>query len=884
MIDQTPPIIAHRYAFIVLLMQEAEWNFITALTQVTDNDFWLQIAGILLLTFTVFLFLVTLYFYQLEHQKRNALEQAVSEVQVALYEWQIEQNLLIWVSGLMETFGYSESDIEPTVDWWLAQLHPDDKKRISEALEAAIKKGQEFSCEYRFRNADNRYLDIRGRANIISETPLRLVGSMEDVTEYKWAERAFRHQSSLYKALLQAQSDLGEGVATIEDEKIIYTNTALCHISNYTLEEIMSLPSFFDLMPPEERQKQRHAWQKRLMGKQTPNFFETVIVRRDGRQIDLEMAVKEIVVDERRQFILICRDITRRKRATAALRESERKYSQLVREAPDAIISLNQNGVIQVFNPAAERMSGYEAREMIGKRLAEQRLVAAPYLPKVEQEVALVLNGRERPPFELELVWQDGWRLTVEANPRRMQGNGQIVGVQLTLRDISERKAFEEQLAHHVFHDPLTSLPNRTLFRDRVDRALARTRRTDASIAVLVLDLDRFKVVNDSLGHSVGDQLLIKVARRLQECVQPEDTVARLGGDEFTILLEEVKHVTEAIHLADKIGASLANSFIIDGHEFFITTSIGIVISTERHQRPDDLLRDADVAMYRAKEHGKAQYEIFDNSMNASALERLELETALRQAIDQQTIEIYYQPLVHSPANGHGAETIVGMEALVRWPHPTQGLISPKTFIPLAEETGLIEPLGRLILAKACREVRSWEQHLPPEVQPELHVNLSVRQFQYPELVEDIAQVLEQTGFPIERLKLELTETILIKDTESQLEILHRLKGLGIKLAIDDFGTGWSSLSYIKRLPIDALKIDRSFIDGLLEDAGDQAIVLAVVSLADILGLQVISEGVENAAQMRLLNKLGCEIGQGYYFSKALPGDKMLKLLQKQST
>jgi EAL domain-containing protein (putative c-di-GMP-specific phosphodiesterase class I) len=354
------------------------------------------------------------------------------------------------------------------------------------------------------------------------------------------------------------------------------------------------------------------------------------------------------------------------------------------------------------------------------------------------------------------------------------------------------------------------------------------------------------------------------------------------GGDEFTILLEEVKHVTQAVHLADKIAVSLANSFIIDDHEFFITTSIGIVISTQRHQRPDDLLRDADVAMYRAKEHGKAQYEIFDNSMNASALERLELETTLRQAIDLQTIEIYYQPLVHCPANGRSAETIVGMEALVRWPHPTRGLISPNTFIPLAEETGLIEPLGRLILAKACREVRSWEKHLPPEIKPELHVNLSVRQFQQPELVEEIAEVLQQTGFPIERLNLEITETILIKDTEIQLETLHRLKGLGIKLAIDDFGTGWSSLSYIKRLPIDALKIDRSFINGLLDDAGDQAIVLAVVTLARTLGLQVISEGVERAEQMRLLNELGCEIGQGYYFSKAVPGPKMLQLLQKQ--
>ncbi len=696
-------------------------------------------------------------------------------------------------------------------------------------------------------------------------------------------------QSDLYQALLQAQSDLGDGLVIVREDRILYANQAFSDITGYTQSEIIQVGTLFKLMSGQEQLRQVQAWKQRLSGEPGPKHFETRLLHKDGRELEIEAAVTEVVINGVRQFIIIGRDITQRKHAVSALRESEQKYSELVREAPDAIISLNCEQVVEIFNPAAERVSGYTAEQIIGKRLDEQRLIVSSYLPKAMQEIEFVMAGRERSPFELELIWRDGWTVPLEANPRHIRRNGEIVGVQLTLRDISDRRKFEEQLAHHVLHDPLTDLPNRTLFLDRVERALARAERQKKSIAVLILDLDRFKIVNDSLGHSVGDQLLIQVAKRLQACVKPGDTVARLGGDEFTILLEDVTHITDPVHVAEAIGHNLANSFIINGHEFFITTSIGIVLSSQAHKSPDELLRDADVAMYRAKEHGKAQYEVFDTSMNACALERLQLETGLRQAIDREELEIHYQPLIRSTEyisekNEYeiGMGEIISMEALVRWQHPTRGMISPKDFIPLAEETGLIQPLGDWILAKACRQLQEWLQFLPADIPLQVNINLSARQFQHPDLVENIANLLKQTGLPAKHLKIELTETVFIEDTESTITTLYRLKALGIKLAIDDFGTGWSSLSYLKRFPIDALKIDQAFVRGLLDDPGDQAIVLAVITLARTLGLQVIAEGVECAEQMNLLNEFGCDIGQGYYFSKPIPADDMFDLLQKQ--
>ena len=426
-----------------------------------------------------------------------------------------------------------------------------------------------------------------------------------------------------------------------------------------------------------------------------------------------------------------------------------------------------------------------------------------------------------------------------------------------------------DQLARQAFRDPLTSLPNRALFMDRLSHALTRTERRGEQLAVLFLDLDRFKVVNDSLGHGVGDQLLIGVSQRLAACLRPEDTIARLGGDEFAILLEDVKDDKGPTSVADRLTGELQQPFVVEGREVVITVSIGIAMSTARRMTPEDILRDADLAMYHAKGKGKARYEVFDKSMNAPAKERMDLELDLRNAVARGEFILHYQPVVELPTG-----RITEVEALVRWKHPQRGLLFPADFVGLSEETGLIVPLGRWVLHEACRQTRQW-QLAAPATKLAISVNLSARQLQQPGLVDEIGEVLRETRLDPGALRLEITETVVMHDAPITLAKLEALKALGVQLAIDDFGTGYSSLGYLKRFPVDTLKIDRSFVKGIGRDVEDSAIVRAVITVAKSLGLSVTAEGIETADQLDQLRTLGCDHGQGYFFAKPMTSDRV---------
>jgi diguanylate cyclase (GGDEF)-like protein len=426
-----------------------------------------------------------------------------------------------------------------------------------------------------------------------------------------------------------------------------------------------------------------------------------------------------------------------------------------------------------------------------------------------------------------------------------------------------------DQLARQAFRDPLTSLPNRALFMDRLSHALTRTERRGEQLAVLFLDLDRFKVVNDSLGHGVGDQLLIGVSQRLAACLRPEDTIARLGGDEFAILLEDVKDDKGPTSVADRLTGELQQPFVVEGREVVITVSIGIAMSTARRMTPEDILRDADLAMYHAKGKGKARYEVFDKSMNAPAKERMDLELDLRNAVARGEFILHYQPVVELPTG-----RITEVEALVRWKHPQRGLLFPADFVGLSEETGLIVPLGRWVLHEACRQTRQW-QLAAPATKLAISVNLSARQLQQPGLVDEIGAVLRETRLDPGALRLEITETVVMHDAPITLAKLEALKALGVQLAIDDFGTGYSSLGYLKRFPVDTLKIDRSFVKGIGRDVEDSAIVRAVITVAKSLGLSVTAEGIETADQLDQLRTLGCDHGQGYFFAKPMTSDRV---------
>ncbi len=447
-------------------------------------------------------------------------------------------------------------------------------------------------------------------------------------------------------------------------------------------------------------------------------------------------------------------------------------------------------------------------------------------------------------------------------------------------RTMEALKQSEERLRHEILHDSLTGLPNRTMFLDRLERALARrSRKPDSHCAVLFIDLDRFKVVNDSLGHIVADRLLLALARRFETCLRVEDTMARFGGDEFTILLDDIRGEQDAIRVAERIHTELQRPILLEGEEVFTTASIGIALATQEISRATDLLRAADTALYRAKSQGKARYELFAPGMHFQAVQLLRLENDLRRAVEAKEFRLLFQPVV-AIASGK----LLGFEALVRWHHPERGLVPPSEFLPLAEETGVIVPIGRWVLEEACRRTADWHRRYECDPKPYVAVNLSAREFQQRGLIPEIQRVLDETGLPPKYLKIEITEGVLQENVFAPDEILHSLKQLGLGLFIDDFGTGYSSLASLHRYPIDTLKIDRSFVNNMTIEKRGSAIVRTILALAWNLGLDVVAEGVETAEQRLLLTALGCPNAQGYLFSKPLPVDDVEDLLGSGGT
>lgn len=487
------------------------------------------------------------------------------------------------------------------------------------------------------------------------------------------------------------------------------------------------------------------------------------------------------------------------------------------------------------------------------------------------------LAGPEGQPIATLFVLQPAARALADRDLGALADLADTAAAEIALRhEISERLRVEEQLRHDSLHDGLTKLPNRTLFLERLQHAIQRSkRRPDYLFAVLFLDLDRFKVVNDSLGHQVGDELLVAVARRLERCLRREDTVARFGGDEFAILLEGISSISDAGRIAERIQRELSAPVNLSGYEVFTSVSIGIVDSSSAHGLPDLFLRSADMAMYRAKAAGKARYEMFDRTMHAQALARLQLETDLRHGLERGEYRVLYQPII-SLESGR----ILGLEALLRWAQFERGLVSPGDFIPLLEEMGLILPLGRWVLEQACEHMRDWREAVPGAFPLSLSVNLSVRQFSQPDLVDQVAATLSATGLPADRLTLEITESMIVENPEQAATVLRALKGLGVELHMDDFGTGYSSLGYLTRLPMDAIKIDREFVSRMESDDKHFQLVRTILTLARSMNLRAVAEGVETPEQLLALRRLGCEQAQGHLFSRPLAAEEVQELLR----
>ncbi len=697
-----------------------------------------------------------------------------------------------------------------------------------------------------------------------------------NVSDHKRARDALRASENFAATIL---TSVNEGI-------VVYDLELRCRAWNKLMEEFTGLPatqilgsSALDLFPQFMLPGIDRLLVRAMRGERVISEDTRYRVPQTGKEGWLAATFSQHTSPDGETIgvVGIIRDISARKLAEQELRESEERYALAASAANDGLWDWDLNGKDVYYSARWKSMLGYVDGEISSSTHEWFSRVHPEDLPAFNAAIGKHIQG-ETPHFESEhrMLHRDGsyhWMLTrglamrdTEAKAYRMAGSQ---------TDITENKRAEERLFYDAFHDGLTRLPNRALFTDRLERALERAkRREDYNLAVLFLDLDRFKVVNDSLGHITGDQLLIGVARRLEHCLREVDTVARLGGDEFVVLLEDIEDVGHATATAERIQEQLLETFRLDDNEVFTTVSIGIAVSKTGYDRAQDIIRDADIAMYRAKSLGKARYELFDETMHGRAVELLQLETDLRRAVDRDEFRLHYQPIV-SLLSGQ----VVGFEALIRWMHPERGLTFPAAFIPLAEETGLSIPIGEWVMREACAQLKSWKDALPADSELWMSVNLSSRQLTQPGLIQIVEECLRNANLDPSSLHLEVTEGVIMAEPEAATSMLVGLRALGVKLPIDDFGTGYSSLAYLHRFPISSLKIDRSFVKRVAAGGEDEVIVRTIVTLAHNLGMDVIAEGVETAEQLERLKALGCEFGQGFYFSRAVPAEEAAALL-----
>ncbi|CAA9568872.1 diguanylate cyclase/phosphodiesterase (GGDEF & EAL domains) with PAS/PAC sensor(s) [uncultured Synechococcales cyanobacterium] len=814
--------------------------------------------------------------------------------------------------------GYSHAELLTMNCWDI--IHPDFQATVKAHYEE-VKCQQEYPCDrpvlevkFATKSGEERWAEVTSTVFDLANVPA-ILGIAFDITARKQAEAALCLSEEKFSKAFRASPD-AITINTVVDGRYIEVNDGFLRATGYARQEVIGRttielgnwvnPADRDLM---HRMLQQDFWVRDL----------EVAFRIKSGEVRVGLVSAELIhLGGELCLLAVVRDITERKRVEEALRVSEEKFSKAFRSSPDSItISTLTDGRVIEVNDSFLRITGYTREEVTNRTAAELNIWAKPteriLMEQMLQQQGEVLN------LEASFCVKSGEVRTglVSAEVIQLAGEPCLL---IVIRDITDRKQADAQLLRSALYDHLTGLPNRALFMDRLRYALNHARRDDTYLfAILFLDVDRFKVVNDSLGHMMGDQLLIAIAARLEAAIRPGDTVARLGGDEFTILLDDIKVASDAIDVAERIHQKLQQPFNLSGHEVFTSASIGItlnqlydlqksraqpinhhfnpaspkgvgsdILALRQYEQPEDLLRDADIAMYRAKALGKARHEVFDTSMRVQAVSLLQMEMDLRRAIERQEFRVHYQPIVLLKTG-----EITGFEALVRWQHPKRGLISPTAFIPVAEETGLIVPIGWWVLQEACQQMRSWQlayAHLLQESTSALtiSVNLSGKQFLQPDLLPQINRVLQETGLDTSSLKLEITESVIIEHTESITAILLELRAQGIQLYIDDFGTGYSSLSRLHQFPINRLKIDRSFVSrmhpngnhNLQGDALEATpIVRTIITLADNLGMNVTAEGVETAQQLAQLKALGCECGQGYFFSRPIESNRVDAML-----
>lgn len=831
-----------------------------------------------------------------QEAERDVIESSLQQSEATL--WKILEaipDLLLWTRPDGTCVGVSEGqDLENLLpeegylstnqyDLLPPELHPQRKAAFDRALETG--KIQVYEQELTIGDI-HQYEEVR----IVPVDPDLLLVIVRDISDRKrreferirneayrqQAEQALRDSERRYRQVVEAQTDFI--LRSRPDTTITFANDALCQTLGMPPTEVVG-KRWHDLANPEDLEEDAFKSLAQLTPEK-PRFFAENRDRRADGQVGWTQWLNQGIFDGQGRLIEIQsvgRDITALKQAEQAARESENRYRLVAENISDLVCLNDVEGRYLYVSPSVKTQLGYDPEELIGQTF--YKLIHPDEQDRLRQDVhQRTIDGETIPPFTHRVRTKTSDYLWVETLIKPiLDETGTVTQFQTTSRDVTDRVRVEQQLRHAALHDSLTGLPNRSVLMARLEAVIGQSQ-SDSSqqSALLFLDLDQFKVINDSLGHLTGDKLLIWVANKLNQVVRTTDIVARISGDEFVILLENLDHENQALHIAERVLEELKAPFVVDEREIFITSSIGIVLNFGPHATAEDLVRDADIAMYQAKASGRANYAVFDPKMRIQVVERMNLSNDLRRAMQNQELLLYYQPIVALESLA-----VEGVEVLLRWQHPRLGMVSPDQFVPLAEETGSIVAIGNWLLHAACQQLGAWRQQITGAQDLRLSVNLSVRQLQSTDLLAQFDQVLAVSGIPPEALTLEITESLLVQNFEKTHQLLSEVQTKGIHVSIDDFGTGYSSLSYLHRLPVDALKIDRAFVSYMGQDAKNQTIAESIIALSNVLGLNAIAEGIETVDQLYWLQDHGCEYGQGYLFSRPIPAQDVTILLQQ---